>query len=217
MNESLPIPLLADGMLDASWQWIVSAWFLVWEPVSQVATSGGSVVLAILLVVVCGGAWLLNLISLPGNWLAVLVMGVYAWLGPESGRTHMGLVPVISAFGLGIAGEIVEFAAGAVGASRAGASRRATLYAILGSMAGAIVGGIIGLPVPVLGPVLAALLFGGLGATAGAMLAEWNDGKSWRENWRIGKAAFWGRTTGTMGKMIAGLAIVAICLSSVIL
>lgn len=204
---------LGNTYLDAIWQWMISAW----ESASSVAVSGGSILLAVGLVLVCTTAWLLNLVTLPGNWLAVLGMGLYAWLGPETGRVAIGIGPVIAGFVLGIVGEVFEFAAGAVGASKAGASRRATLYAIGGSMAGAIIGGIVGLPIPVLGPVLAALLFGGMGATAGAMLAEWNDGKAWRDNWRIGRAAFWGRTTGTAGKMVAGLAIVLVCLFSVIL
>lgn len=204
---------LSNSYLDASWQWITAAW----ESTVGVAVSGGGVLLAILLVLVCVAAWLLNLITLPGNWLAVLVMAVYAWIGPETGRIALGVVPVAIVFIIAIIGEVFEFAAGAVGASKAGASRRATLYAIGGSIAGALVGGIVGLPIPILGPVLAALLFGGLGATAGAMLAEWNDGKPWRDNWRIGRAAFWGRTTGTAGKMVAGLAIILVCLFAVIL
>ncbi len=193
-------------------------WFAAWRESAQaVLLSGGTFILAAFLVVFCLAAWLLNLIALPGNWIAVLAIGLYAWLGPESGRSQIGLLTVAVAFFAGIVGELLEFAAGAVGASRAGASRRATIMAIVGSMVGAITGGIIGLPIPVLGPVLAALLFGGLGATAGAMLAEWNDGKSWRENWRIGRAAFWGRTTGTVGKMVAGLIIVVICLIAVLI
>tara|TARA_A100001391_G_scaffold155831_1_gene113635 strand:- start:367 stop:1044 length:678 start_codon:yes stop_codon:yes gene_type:complete len=187
------------------------------ESARPVVTSGGTFLIATVLVLICLGAWLLNLIALPGNWLAVLAMGVYAWLGPESGRGQLGLVPLGLAFLAAILGEIVEFAAGAVGASRAGASRRGTIMAIGGSMMGAIAGGIIGLPIPVIGPVLAALLFGGLGATAGAMLAEWQDGKPWRENWRIGHAAFWGRTTGTVGKMLIGILIVLICLIAVLI
>ncbi|TWT73414.1 DUF456 domain-containing protein [Allorhodopirellula solitaria] len=186
------------------------------EYLHALLTSGGTFLIATLLIFMCVGAWLLNLVALPGNWLAVLVLAVYAWLGPESGRTEIGLVPLGLAFSVAVIGELVEFAAGAVGASRAGASRRSTLMAIAGSMVGAVIGGIIGLPVPVLGPVLAALLFGGLGATAGAMLAEWYDGKPWRENWRIGHAAFWGRTTGTAGKMVAGLLILLICLIAVL-
>ncbi|MEP3831234.1 DUF456 domain-containing protein, partial [Rhodopirellula bahusiensis] len=134
----------------------------------------------------------------------------------ETGRWQLGLVSLAIAFLLGLVGELVEFLAGAMGASRAGASRRATLMAIVGSIIGAIVGGIVGLPIPVVGPVLAAILFGGLGATAGAMYAEWNDGKTWRDSWRIGQAAFWGRTTGTVGKMVAGLLVLVVCVIGVL-
>lgn len=206
------LELIATTYLESFWQWTHSAW----QTTASAAVSGGSVLLAVTLVCGVAAAWLLNLLTLPGNWLGVLLMGLYAWLGPETGRVAIGLASVIGVFVLAVVGEIFEFAAGAVGASKAGASRRATIYAIIGSMAGAIVGGIVGLPIPVLGPVLAALLFGGLGAAGGSMLAEWGDGKPWRQNWRIGHAAFWGRTTGTVGKMVAGLAIVLVCLVAVI-
>lgn len=196
-------------------QWIIESTQAFRDTVSAYAMAGGSVALAVSLVAVCMLAWLLNLISLPGNWLAILVMALYAWVGPSTGRASLGIAPLGLAFVLGLVGELLEFAAGAMGASRAGASRRATFMAIIGSIAGAILGGMIGLPVPVLGPVLAALLFGGLGATAGAMFAEWTDGRPWRDSWRIGQAAFWGRTTGTVGKMVAGLLIVLVCLVAV--
>ncbi len=88
---------------------------------------------------------------------------------------------------------------------------------MIGSMIGAIAGALIGVPVPVIGSVLAAILFGGLGATAGAMYGEWTDGKSWRESWPIGHAAFWGRTLGTLGKMSVGFAIVMIALVGVLI
>ncbi|MCM2371408.1 DUF456 domain-containing protein [Aporhodopirellula aestuarii] len=216
MIESLELLVMFDG----AWVGVLAddaGWFAGFKESAQsVLLSGGIVLIAVSLVVVCSAAWLTNLVALPGNWLAVLAMGLYAWLGPESGRAQVGLVAVGAAFVAGLVGELIEFAAGAVGASRAGASRRGTIMAVAGSVVGAIVGGIIGLPIPVLGPVLAALLFGGMGATAGAMLAEWHDGKSWRDNWRIGRAAFWGRTTGVVGKMIAGLVIVLICVGAVL-
>ncbi|WDQ19167.1 DUF456 domain-containing protein [Rhodopirellula sp. P2] len=186
---------------------------LVWarDMIRDVMMPIGVVALGLGLILVCTLAWLLNLVALPGNWLAIALMAFYVWLGPETGRWQLGVASLAIAFVLGLVGELVEFLAGAMGASRAGASRRATLMAIVGSILGAIVGGIVGLPIPVIGPVLAAVLFGGLGATAGAMFAEWNDGKTWRDSWRIGQAAFWGRTTGTVGKMVAGLLILVVC------
>ena len=176
----------------------------------------GSVLLALTLVVLCIISWALNLVSLPGNWIGVAMLALYAWLGPDEGRGQIGFVAIGAAFGFALLGEIVEFAAGAVGAQKAGASRRSTLFAMIGSMIGAIGGAFIGIPVPVIGPVLAAILFGGLGATVGAMYGEWTDGRSWRENWTIGHAAFWGRTFGTLGKILAGLVIVVIALVGVV-
>jgi uncharacterized protein YqgC (DUF456 family) len=153
---------------------------------------------------------MLNLFALPGNWLAVAMVGLYVWLGPDQGRWGIGYVTAGCVFGLALLGEILEFVAGALGATRAGASRRSTLYAVLGSVVGAIVGGIAGLPIPVIGSLLAALLFGAAGATAGAMYGEWSDGKSWQESWTVGHAAFWGRLFGTLGKFAAGAVMVVV-------
>lgn len=176
----------------------------------------GTVALAIGLIVLCVLAWGMNLIALPGNWISVALLALYAWLGPHEGRVAIGIVAVIFAFLFALIGEIVEFIASAVGAQKAGASRRSTFFAVIGSMIGAITGAAVGVPIPVIGSILAAILFAGLGATAGAMYGEWSDGKSWKESWTIGHAAFWGRTFGTIGKVSAGLAIVLIAVAGVL-
>lgn len=176
----------------------------------------GNVLAAIVLVLLCIVAWASNLITLPGNWIAVALLTIYAFLGPSESRASIGYVPVIAAFLCALLGEIFEFLAGAVGAQKAGASRKSTLFAVIGSMCGAIVGAFVGLPIPILGPVLAAILFGGLGATLGAMFGEWTDGRSWKESWPIGHAAFWGRTFGTIGKVTAGMVIIVIAIASVV-
>lgn len=175
-----------------------SGWFVTIGPVSA----------AVLIVVLCIASWATNLIALPGNWISIALMAIYVWLGPQEGRAAFGGTTLVIAFGLALAGETIEFAAGAMGAQRAGASRRSTLFAMIGSVVGAILGAAVGLPVPLVGSVLAAMLFGGLGATAGAMYGHWSDGKPWKESWTIGHAAFWGRTFGTVGKMLTGLMIV---------
>ncbi len=176
----------------------------------------GAVLAAILLVVFCIVAWGLNLITLPGNWISVAAMALYAWLGPSEGRIAIGATTLAAAFLFALLGEIIEFAAGAMGAQKAGASRRSTLLAVVGSMAGALIGAFVGIPIPVVGPILAAILFGGVGATAGAIYGEWTDGRSWRESWSVGHAAFWGRTFGTLGKFAAGLAVVLAALIGVL-
>ncbi|MCS7468180.1 DUF456 family protein [Stieleria sp. ICT_E10.1] len=177
----------------------------------------GVILLAIGLVLGCLAAWITNLIALPGNWICVLLIALYAWLGPATGRLAIGYGPVLAGFALALVGELFEFFAGAAGAKRAGASRKSTLYSIIGSMAGAITGAVVGVPVPVVGSVIAAILFGGIGAAAGAMYGEWSDGRSWKENWSVGHSTFWGRTFGTLGKVLAGLLIVILVLAAVLI
>ena len=177
------------------------------------AATGVLALLLVLLVLVC---WAANLIGLPGNWFAVAVLAGYAWWGPDQGAAGIGYRAVAVAFAAALLGELIEFAAAALGVSRAGASRRATWFAVVGSVIGAIAGAVIGVPVPVIGSVLAAVLFGGLGAAAGAIYGEWTDGRDWKESWTIGHAAFWGRTFGTLGKVTAGFVIVVIAIVAVI-
>ncbi len=196
-------PLGVSETVTGAAAWWTDGW---WE--SPWWGTAGASVLAITLVASCVAAWFLNLVAMPGNWIVVALVALFAWLGPEEGRVSLHLGTVVAAFVLALSGEGVEFAAGAFGASRAGASRRATLYSIGGSVTGALLGAFIGLPVPLIGPILAAVLFGGLGATAGAIYAERTNGRPWRESWTIGRAAFVGRTLGTAGKSIIGLMIV---------
>ena len=62
-------------------------------------------------------------------------------------RLTVSWTVVIVLAGLALLGEILEFAAGAWGASRAGASRRGTTLALIGSIVGGLIGVAIGLPV----------------------------------------------------------------------
>jgi len=171
---------------------------------------------AALLAITCVVAWGLNLVALPGNWIAVGSLALYVWLGPQESRAQIHWPVMLTVFVLALAGEAIELAAAAVGAKRAGASRRSTLFALIGSMIGAIVGAIVGIPIPAVGSILAAILFGGAGATVGAVYGEWSDGRPWRESWAVGHAAFWGRTFGMIGKLAAGLVIVVLILVSLV-
>lgn len=179
--------------------------------------AGIAILWGTVLIILCSLAWGLNFLSLPGNWLAVAMIGIYFWLGPAEGRVALSWPVALTAFLLALAGELFEFVAAALGAKRAGASRRSTLFAVLGSLVGAIVGAIVGLPIPLVGSVVAALLFGAGGALGGAMYGEWTDGKSWQESWTVGHAAFWGRLLGTLGKVASGAAIVALVTFAVLL
>lgn len=183
----------ADSVPDPGWGW---NWAWVAVP---------------LLLLLCGLCWLLNLVTLPGNWIMVLAGAVYALCVPLEGRWALSWPTLIAIFTLAALGELIEFFAGAAGAKKAGASRKSIVYSIIGSLVGAVCGAIVGVPIPVIGSLIAAILFGGLGATAGAMYGEWTDGRPWKDTWAIGHAAFWGRTLGVAGKLICGgLALIVI-------
>ena len=163
------------------------------------------------LLLVLGAGWVMTLLSLPGTWLIVICLALYAYLIPAGWYVDIGwvVVAVVAAFAL--LGEIIESLAVAVGAQRAGGSKRSALLALCGSIGGGLAGGLLGVPTLALAPV-AVVLGAAIGATAGAMLGEYWKGRSTREGWEVGKAAFWGRLLGTIGKIAVVSAMVAIVL-----
>lgn len=166
--------------------------------------------LGLLLALAAG--WLMTLFSLPGTWLIVSVAALFAWLGPAWHLPGIGWPVVAALLVLAVFGELVETAAGAMGAARQGASKRAVVLAVIGSIAGSITGALVGLPIPVFGSVVGAILLAGVGAMLGAVLGEEWKGTESPRMWRIGQAAFWGRVLGTLGKVVVASAMVVIAL-----
>jgi uncharacterized protein YqgC (DUF456 family) len=164
---------------------------------------------ALLLVAIATG-WCLTLLGLPGNWLMVIATIIYALAVPSQWRTAIGWPAVMIIAALAVAGELMEFAAGALGTSQAGGSKRSAALALAGSVAGGLVGAFVGLPIPVVGTVLGAIVFAACGAMAGAVLGESWKGRNLDEGIAVGKAAFWGRLMGTLGKIFMGSMMVAV-------
>jgi hypothetical protein len=162
--------------------------------------------LAILLVLACGGAWLTNLVTLPGNWIVVGLAALFAWLLPEAadGGRGMDWTTVLVLLGLAAAGEVIEFAASAAGAAKQGASRRGVMLSIGGAMVGSIAGLAVGVPIPVIGSLVAAVVGGAAGAFAGAYLGEAWKGSEEGQRRAVGRGAFIGRLWGTAGKLAVG-------------
>lgn len=162
-----------------------------------------------LLFTVLATGWVMTLLSMPGNWVMVAAAAVYVFLVPDEHRfLHWTAVGILA--GLALLAEVLELAAGAVGAARAGGSKRGAILAAVGSMVGALAGAVVGLPIPVVGSVIAAILFAGLGALGGAMLGESWKGRGLEESWKVGQAAFWGRLLGTLAKTTIASAMVAV-------
>ncbi len=175
------------------------------------------VTLAILLPLVLVAAWLLTLVGLPGNWIMVGIVALYALLVPVERRVDVGWGVVLVLVGLAVLGEIVEFGAGAAGTSRAGGSKRGAAMALLGSIVGGVVGLFVGLPIPVVGSFLAALLFASVGAFLGAMIGEYWEGRTMEVSVPIGVGAFWGRLLGTLAKTMVGAVMIAVTIIALVL
>lgn len=172
-------------------------------------------VVTILLLLLVG--WVMTLLSLPGTWLILVGAAAYAYFVPGDWRIAISWMLVAILLGLAIIGELLESLAVAVGAGKAGGSKRAAVLALVGSIAGGVLGGILGVPVPVFGPLIALLIGASFGAMAGAMLGEYWKGRSADFGWEVGKAAFWGRLLGTFAKIIVASIMVAVVLLALVI
>lgn len=176
-----------------------------------------TVLFALLLLAVLLASWSLTLLGVPGNWLMVAATTIYAYFMPADSRAAITWQPVVILLVLASLGEILELLAGAAGTASAGGTKRGAALALAGSLLGGLLGVFIGVPIPLVGPIFAALLFAGVGAMAGAMLGETWAGKNVGASWRVGKAAFWGRLAGTLGKMLVGAVMIAVVLAALVL
>jgi uncharacterized protein len=166
--------------------------------------------LALLLVAGGGLCWLSNLFSLPGNWVLLGMVALFVFLVPETSGRGLSWTTVGILAGLAVIGEIIEFVAGAAGAAKQGASRRAILFSLIGGMAGSIAGAMAGLPVPIIGSMIAALLGGAGGAFAGAYIGEQWAERPHDASVAVAKGAFKGRLWGTVAKFAVGAAMLGV-------
>jgi hypothetical protein len=162
---------------------------------------------AVILLSAMFGALLANAFALPGNWLIVGLAALFAFAFPVSEGRGVHWLTVGVAAGLAVVGEVVEVAAGAAGAKRSGASRRAMLLAVLGTMVGSVLGAFVAIPIPIVGPMIGAIGGGALGAFAGAYVGETALGRSTQQSLAVGQGALIGRLLGTAGKLLIGVII----------
>lgn len=134
----------------------------------------------------------LTVIGLPGTW--ILLAGAVALEIWREGT--FGVWTFVIAIALAVIGELVEFAAGTVGASSQGASKRAGLGALVGGVIGAIAGTVL-IPIPVVGTIVGSALGAGLCASGVEMALRQ---KTTGHIARIGAGAFVGRLLATVFK-----------------
>ncbi|QDV27413.1 DUF456 domain-containing protein [Aureliella helgolandensis] len=162
--------------------------------------------LMVLLTLLAIVAWAIGGLGMPGNW-GIVLMALACWFFfPQEYRGYVGLLALLGIVAAALLGELLEFAASALGASRLGGSKRGAALALVGSLAGAVGGLFLGalVPPPILGSVLVSLLLGASGSFVGAAAGERWAGKDWESSLNIGSAAFWGRLLGTVGKALCG-------------
>jgi len=176
-----------------------------------------SLIWAGMLLAVVAVGWLMNWISLPGNWLIVLGTAVYACWVPVSQRTGIGWSVVVVLLLLAGLGELLEFIAGAVGVAKVGGSRRSAALAFFGSLGGGFMGAWLGVPIPIIGTLVGILLGAAFGALAGGVAGEFSKGRDPDQCWRVGHAAFWGRLLGTFGKLTVGVLMAALVAAALVL
>lgn len=155
---------------------------------------GTCVLVAVLFFVV------LQVASLPGNWLILATVAAARWLrGPESLYGAPALVTLLS---LAITGELLELLAGAAGARSAGGSLWGSAGALLLGGAGGIAGTFL-IPVPLVGSIFGAAA----GSAVGAVLGEKLAGRDLDPALASGRGAFFGRLAGTVLKIFVAVAL----------
>ena len=155
----------------------------------------------LILLIILNTLWLaLVLVGLPGNWLMILSVLLFAWW--QSDVQIFSTVTLVGLCGLGLAGELFEFAAGTVGSKKAGGKIWGSVGAICGGITGAIAGTFL-IPVPVIGSLTGACA----GAFLGASLLELGSGRKMDASLKSGAGAGVGQLTGILTKLMIGVLI----------
>ena len=145
-------------------------------------------------------------VGLPGSWILIALAVVIelsdgAYLAPGRGPTF-GWWLLGGCAALALVGEGLELLAGALGAKKAGSSRRGAIGALVGGIAGAILG--IAIPVPLFGSLIGAVIGTFVGAVAGELTIE---GATTHGSLKPATGATIGRVLGTLAKIPIALAI----------
>lgn len=140
-------------------------------------------------------------VSIPGGWILLgmaLIIELVDWLylPPDRAQTF-GWWPLGISAALIVAGELVEFLAGAAGAKGGGGSKRGMVGAVIGGIVGALAFTFL---VPLIGTLIGAVLGTFIGAVIGEVSGE--QSKTLRGSMKPALGATIGRLFGSMGKLM---------------
>jgi uncharacterized protein YqgC (DUF456 family) len=145
----------------------------------------------------------LTALGLPGNLLIFVTALAY---GYYDGFVHIGYTFLFNLLGILLLGELVEFIAGAYGAKRERASKRATVAAVFGAILGGIVG--TGL-LPVIGSLLGAMC----GSFIVSFVAEYTKTGDMEKSQRVAKSVMTGQMIGMIVKFAIGIGMLVAVIS----
>jgi uncharacterized protein YqgC (DUF456 family) len=147
-------------------------------------------------------------VGLPGAWMLIglavvieLADGLY--LRSEGAGQTFDWWLLITCVALAGVGELLEFAAGALGAKKAGSSRRGMIGALIGGVLGALAG--VGIPIPIFGSLVGAVIGTFIGAIVGELGAP--EPPTVRDSIKPATGATIGRILGTLSKLPIAVAI----------
>lgn len=164
------------------------------------------VLFPVIFLVWLGVVLLLNLITLPANWIMLGFVCLWKFLYPDPGS--MGAVFFAMLIGLAVFGELVEFLAQGWGSKKYGSSSSGMWAGLLGALVGALVG----LPFLFgLGGFIGALI----GAWGGCYLMERYKGRSDVDARCAAKGALVGRFLGIVVKCGIGAVMLALTCKAV--
>ncbi len=129
--------------------------------------------------------------AIPGPPLLFAGLWVAAWI---EGFVHVGFWTLVTLGVLAAGAQLADFVAGALGAKKFGASRKAVWMSVLG----AFVGIFFGLPGLILGPFI------------GAMIGELTSGRNLQQAGNAGVGATLGLVVGTAAKIAFGVAMLGV-------
>lgn len=148
---------------------------------------------------------LLVFVGLPGTWIALGCVAIYAF---ATRLAVVGWGMLLAMTLVCVVGEIVESLLGIVYVSRRGASKRGTFGAFAGGIAGAVLG-------TAIVPIVGSMIFAFVGAFAGAVALEYLAYRSMDRALRTGFFAFMGKLLASLAKFALGLVVVGLFLYSV--
>jgi len=162
------------------------------------------IVLIMLLAVATG--MVLAFLTLPGVWFMLVAAIAVELVFPNQTVFHPATL--ITLVVIAILGEIFELLASAVGAGKAGGSRKSGFLSVIGALIGAIAGTVL-IPLPLVGTIAGACIGAGLFALFSERLIERRD---WDQSAQVARGAALGRLAATFVKIsiaiVVGVALV---------